>query len=458
MSYVNLLDYLESTTRSRNFIEGEQVVNANHLIYTGILSENEEQYELLSYCIQSSNTRGDPHEITTVISKTDKVISSVCSCTAGNSGTCKHSAGVLVFCTRNDLAGFKTVSSTDRKCLWSAPRNACLEQYNPKPLSEHGCFNIKKNHKELSDDVKKSIKEKLFSKNLKSALSEHATGRHAPLQQPTIETVPPENLQLIQRLISHSFSSSILLNLSEKPFRPLRECCQKLLEQLIGNPYNICLETQKFYSVWQKERQFRITGSRCYELYTYRKNLKPNWKNKSMKYFYPTNISTPAMKHGLKFEPVARETYQELNPSTNVFQCGLIISRDNPWLGYSPDGIIFDKDKPIKLLEIKCPYEGKSLPVNEVISKLNFIQTNPKDESILSLKKNHKYYGQIQFGMGILNIQKTDFIIFSSFDKSMKVLTVDFDKQFVNDLFTSLKLIYFNEMLHYACTDEHKQN
>lgn len=58
------------------------------------------EYELLSYCIQASNTRGDSHEITTVISKAGKVISTECSCTAGKGQKCKHNVGVLIFCSR----------------------------------------------------------------------------------------------------------------------------------------------------------------------------------------------------------------------------------------------------------------------------------------------------------------------------------------------------------------------
>lgn len=89
-----ILDYLGSTPKSRNFIEGEQVVNSNHLLYRGILSESNDQYDLLSYCLQSSKNREDPHEINTVIAKTGKVISSNCSCTAGQSQQCKHCAAV----------------------------------------------------------------------------------------------------------------------------------------------------------------------------------------------------------------------------------------------------------------------------------------------------------------------------------------------------------------------------
>lgn len=37
---------------------------------------------------------------------------------------------------------------------------------------------------------------------------------------------------------------------------------------------------------------------------------------------------------------------------------GLIISQEFPWLGFSPDGVIFEENIPVKLVEIKCPYIG----------------------------------------------------------------------------------------------------
>lgn len=254
-------------------------------------------------------------------------------------------------------------------------------------------------------------------------------------------------------MISHLSSSPILSTLSKYTFRPLRQCCQETFEQLIADTFHICKETKKFYSIWQNERKIRITGSRCYELYTYRKNAKPDWQKKALKYFNPSTISNAAVNHGLKFESDARRAYEK-STGVNVFQCGLVVPENNPWLGYSPDGVIFENDKPVKLIEIKCPYEGKSLSMNDIISNINYVQTNPKKKNILTMKKNHKYYGQVQLGMGILNIKKTDFILFSSHDKSMKIISVDYDKKFIKDLFVSLQLIFFNNMLHYACQNE----
>jgi hypothetical protein len=33
---------------------------------------------------------------------------------------------------------------------------------------------------------------------------------------------------------------------------------------------------------------------------------------------------------------------------------------------------------------------------------------------VLSLKKKHKYYGQVQLGMAVLGLKKCDFIMYSS--------------------------------------------
>lgn len=41
------------------------------------------------------------------------------------------------------------------------------------------------------------------------------------------------------------------------------------------------------------------------------------------------------------------------------------------WLGYSPDGeLVDDSNYPSKLVEIKCPYKGKTHNINEFMSIL----------------------------------------------------------------------------------------
>lgn len=46
-------------------------------------------------------------------------------------------------------------------------------------------------------------------------------------------------------------------------------------------------------------------------------------------------------------------------------QCDLVLSKQNPWPAYSPDDVIFKDGKPWKLLEIKCPFDGKIKPIEK---------------------------------------------------------------------------------------------
>ncbi|XP_015188687.1 PREDICTED: uncharacterized protein LOC107072893 [Polistes dominula] len=163
----------------------------------------------------------------------------------------------------------------------------------------------------------------------------------------------------------------------------------------------ICKETAEFYSVWKKERQFRITGSDpTYKLFTYRNNKKSDWEQKSLQYFYPTAISNCYTKYGLINKLITRELYEKYI-NCKVVECGLVVAHNNSWLGSSPDGIVFDDLKPIKMIEIKCPYNGKKKTLEEVIPSLQYLVTVNNQ---LTLKKQHLYYAQIQIGMALLNL------------------------------------------------------
>lgn len=91
---------------------------------------------------------------------------------------------------------------------------------------------------------------------------------------------------------------------------------------------------------------------------------------------------------------------------------GLVISRENPWLAYSPDGVTVDENGITKLIEIKCPLLGETKTIRDVVPSIKYLTENS------TLKEKHSYYAQVQIGMAILNILKTDFIIYASFDDS----------------------------------------
>lgn len=149
---------------------------------------------------------------------------------------------------------------------------------------------------------------------------------------------------------------------------------------------------------------------------------------------------------------------------TTVIECGLCVSQGNPWLACSPDGLVFENDQK-KLIEIKCPIIGthlfsnnddnkrsiclgKEKPVEECLDSLKFLTWTGNG---YVLKKKHHYYAQVQLCMCILNITRCDFVIYSSFSKSVKTIDVEIDTTFCMALMCKLKDIFFHNMLHFLC-------
>ncbi|KAJ8914642.1 hypothetical protein NQ315_015381 [Exocentrus adspersus] len=233
------------------------------------------------------------------------------------------------------------------------------------------------------------------------------------------EPSPFSDIHIIFENARKSFLSETIFNV---PIYPIRKCCLEVYEtKIICNDIeNTCNMTSFDLKKWQEERRYRITGSRCYGLYTY---SKEDWETKSSKYFWPKMFSNKYTKYGILFEKEARETYSK-NLNRHVVTCGLIISESNPFLAYSPDGIIIENNVPIKLLEIKCPFKGQEVTAVSLFHSCSYLKI---ENDRMVLNKKHTYYGQVQLGMAILNLKECDFIVYSSFDKTFLNIIVPFD-------------------------------
>lgn len=203
-------------------------------------------------------------------------------------------------------------------------------------------------------------------------------------------------------------------------FGPMRECCTKEYDNLsLINAWEICYKTSTSKRLWDIGRKYRITGSRCYSLYTYTSNKNPNWITNSLKYFIGNSFTNKFVKHGIEMEPLAKLLYKYVNPDCTIFEPSLLVCQDNPWLGYSADGIIFQPGMHTKLLEIKCPYNGKTEGIKYVIQNCKYLV---KENDVYTLKTRHAYYEQVQLGMFVNNLASTDFCIYSSYDNGMYII------------------------------------
>lgn len=167
---------------------------------------------------------------------------------------------------------------------------------------------------------------------------------------------------------------------------------------------------------WLKIRKATITWSRIKALKTMptdeKKVEKIDWNsNKTRPPAYvtfmnemisedlaplPEAYQNEAMMRGNELEPEAREKYEAIT-GNKVEEIGFCVHSKRLYLGLSPDGLIKDKDKYPKAIEIKCPWpknhikiiKSNKIPeeyndqilhnflVNEDLKELDFITYNP---------------------------------------------------------------------------------
>ena len=133
---------------------------------------------------------------------------------------------------------------------------------------------------------------------------------------------------------------------------------------------------------------------------------------------------------------------------------GLIVSKTEPWLAYSPDGIIKTADRSKKLLEIKCHMNLTDTSNGSLKTKCKYLKLKGNN---LEFNKQHEYYAQVQFGMALLNLDSCDFVIYSDISNTIRILTVNFDKPCAQNLLNVLKNNCFKEMLHVYCKFSQKE-
>lgn len=108
------------------------------------------------------------------------------------------------------------------------------------------------------------------------------------------------------------------------------------------------------------------------------------------------------------------------SPGTKVFHCGLVINPHFPWLGASPDRLVYDPNArpPTGGLEVKCIESAQGMtPLEAFNSKQTPKEGKKKSfclkmkDGDLQLKENHNYFYQVQGQEGVSGIEWFDFAL-----------------------------------------------
>lgn len=230
-----------------------------------------------------------------------------------------------------------------------------------------------------------------------------------------------------------------LSNLSQQDLEFYKSKIEKNLTEI----YELCSSTtEQTSALWLVERKLRITASNSYKLYTYASNKNPNWNKKLISIYDNKFKGNSSTKYGQYAEKCALNIYRRFRL---IVRCGLAVSPQLPFLGASPDGIVFDGEN-WSLLEIKCPVKGKDLSIEQVLPTLKYLCI---DEENYNLKTKHEYYGQIQLGLAITNLNICELMIFCTHDNSFKMIEVVRNELFLKKYIETLIDIYFTHALPY---------
>lgn len=187
----------------------------------------------------------------------------------------------------------------------------------------------------------------------------------------------------------------------------LHENIIKSLEECYDLEYKT--RTQADCSLWHEARSYRLTSSNFYRIF----GRKTDFNSLSHQLKSPKCIDNiPAVSYGKKTEVIVKRIIESSN-DLYFRDVGLVVNPAFPYLAASPDGLLYKTNFDPLLVEIKCIFNEKNLPLTTLCSRANFCLKFDENFSF-SLKTSHPYYFQVQGQMGITNIKKCLFVVYFS--------------------------------------------
>lgn len=161
------------------------------------------------------------------------------------------------------------------------------------------------------------------------------------------------------------------------------------------------------------------------------------------------NLISFFFRYGIKMEALAAQRYEDvlrkMGHDPVVSTCGLLVNPAFPWLGASPDRIVYDAaEQSYGIVEIKCPYSLRDCKAGE-LPTADFCST--VSNGVPHLKESHDYYYQLFGQMGISELCWADFVVFG--ENFILIERIRFSPVLWGSIRGILDDFYFNTLLPY---------
>ncbi|XP_063624766.1 uncharacterized protein LOC134796508 [Cydia splendana] len=209
---------------------------------------------------------------------------------------------------------------------------------------------------------------------------------------------------------------------------------------------DLCCKTieQSKCKEWYTARRLRISSSINVHHIKVRKTKSIDSLVQNM--LFPKLIDCEATNYGKRNESHALEQYQKVY-NCRVITVGVIVSKIQPWLCTSIDGVVIHHGCITKLVEFKCPISCQKKAIVDFVSKLCNVQYLEFVNGNIELKKKHSYYTQIQTQMYLTGMTICDLFVYSPVENGSCTVRVDRDEHFIKDAILKSEEFYFNHYL-----------
>jgi hypothetical protein len=196
---------------------------------------------------------------------------------------------------------------------------------------------------------------------------------------------------------------------------------------------------------WVYERTNRITSTYFHRIASRKSSTKTAPIVKAIRNG-GCGFQSVAMLRGLQLEPVALAVYESKlgMPIVKGEEMGLLIHSNFQYLAASLDGCLLD-GTPVEVKTVNNIPQGKTIreAANEKGLVKNFFLV--PSHSGLQLKKNHKYYGQIQGQLEIANRDECHLVVFHN-EHDWEVVVVPRSREYWSRILPKLDQ-FWNESL-----------
>ncbi|XP_060589163.1 uncharacterized protein LOC132744460 [Ruditapes philippinarum] len=215
---------------------------------------------------------------------------------------------------------------------------------------------------------------------------------------------------------------------------------------------------QSSNDLWHDERKKRLTSSIFGDVMS--RSLNNNSSNIIKRLLYSKFKGNIYTIRGQNEEENARIEYKNIkNKSVNTVKTiqipGLVVDKERPYLASSSDGIVISEEGPNGLIEIKTLLNNSKKLIHEAAeSDKNFCLK--MENGKICLKRNHKYFYQIQGQLNILDYDWCDLVVRRINPNDIFIERIFKDKDlWERKMVPKLKDFYFSHMLPELAVPRH---